>query len=437
MSARLDLLLPLLRHEGWRSVCRRLNDRHREWWRGRSFRGVAEGDEATLRTPVLHLLATPPWGRLGGVQLDVRRRIATSDIPFALAYPLPGSPETLRCEWTSAERHHVWSVTSSPTPGSPPLVAAVRHLVNRVEARLLHVENPHGFDLDGLSELAARGPTVLSVHDFSLFCRRPHLLDSQVLEFCDYCRDDRRCARCLGTRGDPGQASHRRRAADLLGRVGRVVFPSEFLLRAHVRLFPDLDPGQCRVLPPGLPTQPVASPIGVRRPRLDHRVPIALLGGLKPHKGSRVVAELLQLVAARGPGDWAFEALGSGDPEEYRRLADLPSLRIHGFYQPGSLPTQLCVLGCRAAVIPSIVPETYCLALDECVAAGVPVVAFDLGALAERIPNLGAGRVVPRTDGAAGLRKALGELLEADGAPLHAPAEPGRYAEVYAEAVDG
>src|SRR6185312_8708236 len=75
---------------------------------------------------------------------------------------------------------------------------ALLRAAREVGARALHVEGLAALPLASLLALHGQGlELVLSVHDFSLFCPRPHLLESPEPRFCDYSRDAWRCARCL------------------------------------------------------------------------------------------------------------------------------------------------------------------------------------------------------------------------------------------------
>ena len=64
--------------------------------------------------------------------------------------------------------------------------------------------------------------------------------------------------------------------------------------------------------------------------------------------------------------------------------------------------------------------------LGECVRARVPVLAFDLGAQGERVPDLGVGRVVPVEDGAEGIAAALQTMLQEGRVPVVPPEAAAR-----------
>src|SRR6202035_736868 len=91
-------------------------------------------------------------------------------------------------------------------------------------------------------------------------------------------------------------------------------------------------------------------------------------------------------------------AQGRGGP---RRGAAAGGMRIRGYYRAGSLPRLLRRDGVDLALLLSIVPESYSLVLSECRAAGVPVVAFDHGAVADRIRAEGGGLLVAPEEGGA------------------------------------
>ncbi|MGE0141928.1 MAG: glycosyltransferase [Planctomycetota bacterium] len=165
-------------------------------------------------------------------------------------------------------------------------------------------------------------------------------------------------------------------------------------------------------------------------------------GNLVPDKGVDLLVRAaagvpaLELVLAGRFLDPAYEAF-------VRSLAlDLGvAIECRGPYGEGTPhPTESMDL----AVFPSLCEETYGLVVDEALAAGVPVLVSDKGALGERIG--GAGRVVDVRDQhalhrellrLATDRSALAELTRA--VPAHFPSirdAAVRYRELYRVAVD-
>jgi glycosyltransferase involved in cell wall biosynthesis len=144
---------------------------------------------------------------------------------------------------------------------------------------------------------------------------------------------------------------------------------------------------------------------------------VALVGAATEMKGAALMPGIVR--AAEG---LRFTVLGGGDAALLRGLRRLPRTRVRGYYRAGSLPRQLGARRADVALLLSQVPESYALTLDECWRAGVPVVAFDHGAVAERISRLGGGVLVPLARGAGGIAEALCALR--DGSRPRPPVPP-------------
>lgn len=395
---------------------------------------------------VLHLLGTAPVPWLGGVQVQLleRRQARRNEEPFALLFR-DGRTWSLRVEHARG----CWQrrLTSAADPGrsaaeETDLPVAVSEAVDLLAPEVLHVENPAGFSVADLVALGSRPlPLVLSVHDFSLFCVHPHLLEHPSSTFCRYSRDADRCTRCLAA--DSSTATfplerHRRLAAELLARSAVVTFPSAFLRDRHRDLF-GIPLEHARVVPPSSP-QGRSLPPAPRRPRA-RRGPwhIAIVGGAAVHKGSRVLDAILDAMTPEERRGWRPILFGGGDIRELARLRRHRHLRVRGYYRPGALPGLLRRRRCELALLLSIVPESYGLALDECRRAGVPVLAFDHGAVADRLRSSGGGWLVPPEEGAGGVLAALRAIARGETpgmpAPVAPPAAGVGFEQIYREAV--
>jgi glycosyltransferase involved in cell wall biosynthesis len=391
----------VVRAEGLRAAVDRARDRLDERRERRRATVVASGTVG--RAPVVSVLGMPLSPRLGGVPTLIRNRLAVESEHRPCATLSPHGTG-----WR-LERRYRGDVRYLETGGVGFADAAAAAL-REVGADGLHVEGLAGLPLEGLSHVAAQGARlVLSVHDFSFFCRRPHLIERPADRFCEYCLDLDRCQACLRQDFDvaPGfQAGYRARAAELLRSAAAVVFLSRFLRDAHVDLVPGLDPARLHVIEPGTP------PLVHARPRATPTVVphVAWVGAVQVHKGAHVFEQVVrQLQAERVPLRWT--ALGGGDAGLLARFRALPGVAVRGYWRAGALPTTLRDLGVDLALLPSIWPETYGLTLDECWRAGVPVVAFDHGAMAERVHRLGGGFLVPPAEGAEGIARAVRQAL--------------------------
>lgn len=114
----------------------------------------------------------------------------------------------------------------------------------------------------------------------------------------------------------------------------------------------------------------------------DRPLKVVVLGALSKIKGADTLEAVATLARKQGL-PLEFHLLGYG----YRALRSQPraNLSIHGAYQEADLPELLAWLNADLAWFPAQCPETYSYTLSACLAAGLPVMASDLGALPERL----------------------------------------------------
>ncbi len=403
-----DVVRRVAQSEGARAVRERLLDHLAEARRRFRYRHLESGAAWTHGTfPVLDLTAAQPVPWLGGSQLLLGARLEREGArrPLAMLYPD-------RANWRLELRRGAWRAhlrfeAPAPSPSAlelPEQVELVGSAVDQVGAELIHLHGLAGWSPRALLAVARRPVRlIVSLHDFSGFCLRPHLFALPDERFCDFSRDAARCARCLAqswSLPDGFQSERRTAMAELLGRAEALLFPSTFLAQAYDDLFPAL-PARRLIVPP----TSSAGRGAARRAPLSPPRHLALVGSVQPHKGADVFERLVRSWSGP-PVRWS--SFGNGDPVWLDRLRGA-GVTVRGYYRTGTLTRLLVREQVDAALMLSVVPESYGLVLDECAAAGVPVVAFAHGALAERLPRFGAGRLVALEAGVAGVMAALAE----------------------------
>lgn len=433
----LRLAWDLLRAEGARGLRERAAERVAALEARRAEREVSPasllgpGEEV----PVLDVLATPFAPRFGGVPTQLAPRLAEEERlrPTALISPEAG-------EWTlrvasRGERRRAklgpCRVEADPRRGLGGDVSTVVEAAKRAGARVVNVEGLAGWPPEALAPIPREGrKLVLSIHDFALFCPRPNLVEEPHSRFCGYSRDAERCRACLAATWSLPAAfveGWRRASGELLADSAAAVYPSEFLRHRHAELFPGSTPRIERVIPPPSPGESEGGPATTAAPApRGTRTPlrVVFVGAYRPHKGALVFEEVVRRITSSAPGRVRWSILGSGDPALLLRARSL-GVRVGGHYRAGSLPRRLEEEEADVALLLSVWPETFALTLTECRAAGVPVLAFDLGAVGERIGSEGGGLLVPPEEGAEGVVAALGRVLEGSPIPPFHGTEPG------------
>jgi len=420
MALRLGFYLRLLRAEGLSGLQARFGVRRAHVRNLRSFRPTGAAELRGLGLPLLNLLPVSRSPLLGGVQVQLATRLAEEARlrPVGLLFPEAGSYR-LEAQWQGQR----WFHDCGPaTAGAEALARALGRALELTGARAVHAENLASFGAHGLLDAepalgalarlraADPGALVVSLHDYAVFCPRPFQVERPGERFCAFSRDLERCRRCLSNVPVPARLeSTRASAGALLAGASALVCPSPEMRARLLELIPGLVPERLRAIAPSSGTRPSAD-----FPRWPPRH-AAIVGATRLEKGAHVAAELVPLLRALGLSVSAHG--GAGDVRALLAVRQAGALQ-RGSYAPGALPERLRAERADLAVLPSIGPETYSLALDECWAAGLPTVLFDVGAAAARVRELGGGLLAPLDSAAQGLAAAVAALLREPRPPV-------------------
>jgi GT2 family glycosyltransferase/glycosyltransferase involved in cell wall biosynthesis len=267
----------------------------------------------------------------------------------------------------------------------PALVALLARL------KIAAVELQHFLHLDPRIVEAVRAfgtPYDVFVHDYAWICPRVTLID----ESGRYCGEPAVtvCAVCVKRNGSElveaiSVAALRRRSDDWLRGARRVIAPSADTSDRLRRYFPDVD---IQVQPRAEP--PLSSPVEPRASRPQTRV--ALIGAIGEHKGYQVVLECARDARRRG---LPLEYVVIGYTPDDAPLVRTGKVFVTGPYAEGEVQHLLRRERPDVVFLSSVWPETWSYTLDEALGAGLQVVAFDLGAISQRLRAAGQGVLLP------------------------------------------
>ncbi|HVS63723.1 MAG TPA: glycosyltransferase [Thermoanaerobaculia bacterium] len=174
--------------------------------------------------------------------------------------------------------------------------------------------------------------------------------------------------------------------------------------------------------------------------RRRERIRVVFVGQFTRSKGAAVFAQIVHELGR--DRRFSFRAVGGVVDHESLRLARRAGrVRTTGWYQKEWLP-ELLDAHTDVVTLVSVVPESWSYTLSEVLAAGTPVVAFDFGAVGERLRRAGRQEwLVPREEGAAGFARRLRDYVEGrlrwSPGPVEDPwsfeQSTARYAELYEE----
>ena len=276
----------------------------------------------------------------------------------------------------------------------PADLSQLTELLSEAEVTAVEIHHLLGHDLS-VSELpAALGvPYDVYVHDYAHWCPRI-TLTSRGQRYCGEPLSPHVCEECIADLGSRyadsvSVAGLRAHSSRLLRAAERVVVSCEDVAARIRRQFPGVQPGiapweddaKDRIT---LPRRPARDP--------GSEVHVVVVGAIGVEKGYDVLLFCARDAANRGL-PLRFTVVGHTMDDD--RLMATGRVFVTGKFDEaegvGLVQDQQATMG----FVPSVWPETWCYALSLLWRAGLPVMAFALGAQGSRIERSGAGWLVP------------------------------------------
>ena len=303
------------------------------------------------------LFVTHAWG--GGVEQHVTTLARLISDRARVMVLRPIDENSVEIELPDGERFRLtsndWSV----------LLDALKAMqFDRVHLHHVHGLPPSILDID----LALEIPLDCTLHDYASVCPQYQLVDPDGR----YCGepDAAGCNQCIKGRPHAWQLSigqWREAFGDVLTRADRVFAPSDSVVKKIKRYF-----SLVNVICLPHPEQALQPPPVVK---------VALLGALSNAKGLSVALAVAAHAQARH-SPLLLRLIGhAAEPLP-------PTITATGSYETDDLPR--LIAGERPDVIwlPSQVPETFSFTLSAALASGLPIVASNIGALADRLRDV-------------------------------------------------
>lgn len=267
------------------------------------------------------------------------------------------------------------------------------YVVEQLHIQLIQVNSFEGHTFDVMDVAEELGIPVLYVsHDFELVCPTHFLVGpgGTLCRMCGHGDEEEGCLErnpyLVSGSGSTAQLSRYRDfvSREVIARLSMAVCPSysaqERLIRAYSAIAP-----KTVVIPHGVPDRQERT---ITKPSRSGTLRVATVGALHELKGQELLRDTARQLPA---GAFEFHHFGtSGDRIE--------RVIYHGPYQAAMLPDLLEESGIDVVLMLSLLPETFGYTLSEVALARIPVVALDVGAVAERVRASSLGWVVPYDD---------------------------------------
>lgn len=318
--------------------------------------------------------------------------------------------------WTAGfDRFHL---SQTDLHGVTPALAELLETLAPDVVHLHHLLLLGAETLQLIRRLRPQARIVLTLHDYYAICAHEGTMLTTNGALCREASPDA-CARCLPDRSATEFRLREITLRHLLGQVDAFVSPSEFLKQRFVEW--GLAAERITVIPNGLAAlTPAPHRNATRRDRF------AFFGHVNRFKGAKLVLDASARLSAEGVehrldlhGGAAFQT-----PEFMadfaRRLEAAPMATHHGAYDRASLSERM--RDADWVVVPSLWWENAPLVIQEAFAHRRPVIAADIGGMAEMVRHEANGMLFR-----AGNSRALAEAM------ARAAAEP----ELWQRLVDG
>jgi GT2 family glycosyltransferase/glycosyltransferase involved in cell wall biosynthesis len=270
----------------------------------------------------------------------------------------------------------------------PADLAALTQVLRGLALHSIEIQHFLHLDARVIEAVRSLGPYETVIHDYAWICPRVTLIDGSGR----YCGEPSlvTCEACVKRNGSElpesiSVADLRERSAQWLRQARRVLAPSADTA-ARIQKYVDVD-----VVVEPHTTMPAPAPIAAR-PSAGAVIRVALIGAIGDHKGYRVLRDCARDAQARG---LPLEFVVIGHTQNDGALLKTGNVFITGRFGDGEVAHLLRRERPDMIFMASVWPETWSYVLDDALAARLPVVAFDLGAIAERLRAARLGTLLP------------------------------------------
>ena len=323
----------------------------------------------------------------GGVDRFVTERCAKLRLqgllPLLLRPAAPG--KRTRCGLSTADTALPNLVYEVPSD-----IAPLRDLLQALPLERVEIQHFLHLDARVIEVVRQLGvPYDVFLHDYAWICPRVTLIDGSGR----YCGEPEVsvCDRCVRRNGSASGetlsvAALRARSRRWIQEARDVLAPST---DTADRITKYTDRTDITVRPNSSPTLSCSALPGSR---VRDTTRVALIGAIGTHKGYR---QLLDCARDARKRKLPLEFVVIGYTENDAPLLATGKVFITGRYGEGEASHLLKRESADVAWFPSVWPETWCYTLDEALEAALPIVTFDIGAIAERLRHRAQTSLLP------------------------------------------
>lgn len=262
----------------------------------------------------------------------------------------------------------------------------VERIIKGLNIAVVHVHHMmgHYFDIIDVCK-DSKVKSIITLHDFYALCPTVNMLYN--MEQCCLYLDKKDCKTCLNNKMrlvNNILPIWKKRWIDFLENFDYVITPSKSTKNIIEKEYNSI---MCHVIEHGVSYKKQMSILDNMRETFN----VAFVGVMAKHKGAEVVEKLIEKTSDK---NIVYHLFGKTEYVSLEKNRD--NYVNHGQYKREELSYLLKENNIQLICNLSIWPETYSYTLTETIASGVPVLALDYGAVAERIEKYQFGWILDR-----------------------------------------
>ena len=269
-------------------------------------------------------------------------------------------------------------------------VEEIYNFLNDMELDFIHIHHLKGFSnnfVDNFLEAAIKSniPYYFTLHDYYAICPRINLIDDTGL-FCGE-PDNEQCNICIRSCNDSmGYSIERWRGwyQKILENAYKIFVPDLDVKWRFMRYFDNMD----FVVRPHFDSWQYDESTfnNIQNTHSNSKIKrIGIIGAIGLHKGFYILKEVSEICSRYG---FNLEFIVTGYTQDDISLKNQKNVKILGKYQDDKLIEIINKEHLDAIWFPAICPETYSYTLSACLITGLPIIAFDFGAIGRRLASI-------------------------------------------------
>lgn len=367
-------------------------------------------------TRVLFVVHQYPPEKLGGVELGTQllaRALASRGYRTAVFHrrSMSGRGVCKEVDSFGVQVFSIWDGEVTPKKrffsnfGNSFIQKSFRESLREFKPALVHIRHLQSLPLALFEYIREQSiPVVVSLHDYWWVCANAQLLTNYNNMICNGPNYYLNCARCALARVGWSRAEialpilamlfayRNHRLREVIKSVDLIIAPTKFVRDWH------LDHGfpanKIVVLPHGVASVTLPNQTKAAIAEKD-KVVFLYVGGITPQKGLHILIDAF--VGVKGKSE-LWIAGDETDPSYATHLRQHADSRVLFLGRLDREQVWQTMMRADAVVVPSLWYEAYSNLISEAFAAGKPVLASQLGALAERVRNGVDGLLLPPGD---------------------------------------